>query len=410
MSQASLMSQVLPQDDDQRIRMPDLPPAGGMGVNYGYTPNGMAMPSSMGMPNLNLQPQEFGIVDPTYLAQLAILNQGGGSYMPANAPAAPMGLLGAGLESQDQFRANAPLLGGAPMIADWRAYSPNRSANADLNRAIAMSQSGGDGYTDPNPGWTNMSDAEKAAYYRENPTMAGITRLGQKAFSYTTPGLLQGMFNPDLVSREAMIASGYNPDTYTSETGMGMGSLGGGTSFSNPQTIGIQDYGNFGVVQADYGLLSDAPGFSIGNTGMGVADNGLTVSNDATIAAQNAAMFGESAGSESSQSSKIVCTAMNEAYGFGSFRNKIWLAYSAKNLTKAHEAGYHALFLPLVSAGYKQDKWYSKPLRAVLENIARHRSADLRAEMRGTKRDRVGQAYRFILEPLCYAVGKLKGN
>ena len=116
------------------------------------------------------------------------------------------------------------------------------------------------------------------------------------------------------------------------------------------------------------------------------------------------------AASDSADGGKIVCTAMNEAYGFGSFRNRIWLAYAAKHLTKAHEAGYHALFLPLVAAGYKQDKWYSKPLRAVLEDIARHRSADLRAEMRGGKRDRVGQAYRFILEPLCYAVGKLKGK
>jgi hypothetical protein len=110
-------------------------------------------------------------------------------------------------------------------------------------------------------------------------------------------------------------------------------------------------------------------------------------------------------------SGKIVCTAMNQAYGFGSFRNRIWLAYAAKNLTKAHEAGYHALFLPLVAVGYNQgDKMHNRIVRRVLENIARHRSADLRAEMRGGKRDRVGQAYRFILEPLCYAVGKLKGK
>ena len=109
--------------------------------------------------------------------------------------------------------------------------------------------------------------------------------------------------------------------------------------------------------------------------------------------------------------SKIVCTAMNQAYGFGSFRNRIWLAYAAKNLTKAHEAGYHALFLPLVAVGYNQgDKMHNRIVRRVLENIARHRSADLRAEMRNGKRDRVGQAYRFILEPLCYAVGKLKGK
>jgi hypothetical protein len=119
----------------------------------------------------------------------------------------------------------------------------------------------------------------------------------------------------------------------------------------------------------------------------------------------------DTGGGDGGGSSKIVCTAMNHAYGFGGFRNKIWLAYAAKNLTKAHEVGYHTLFLPLVAVGYNQgDKMHNRIVRRVLENIARHRSADLRAEMRGTKRDRVGQAYRFILEPLCYAVGKLKGN
>jgi hypothetical protein len=106
---------------------------------------------------------------------------------------------------------------------------------------------------------------------------------------------------------------------------------------------------------------------------------------------------------------KIICTAMNQTYGFGSFRQAIWLRYSADHMTKAHEAGYHAIFMPLVDAAYKQQSWYSKPLRKTLENIARHRTADLRAEMRGTKRDRLGRAYRWILEPLCYAVGKLKG-
>jgi hypothetical protein len=51
---------------------------------------------------------------------------------------------------------------------------------------------------------------------------------------------------------------------------------------------------------------------------------------------------------------KIVCTAMNESYGFGSYRNAIWLKYSADKMTKAHEAGYHALFLPLVDLAYKR--------------------------------------------------------
>jgi hypothetical protein len=184
-----------------------------------------------------------------------------------------------------------------------------------------------------------------------------------------------------------------------------------GRTVSNNKSIGIQDYQNFGVVQdSSGGFLSDGPHGSIADTGMGVNSQGQTVSNDATIAVQNESMFGSDAAADGG-GGKIVCTAMNHAYGFGSFRNRIWLAYSAKNLTKAHEAGYHALFLPLVAVGYNQgDKMHNRIVRRVLENIARHRSADLRAEMRGGKRDRVGQAYRFILEPLCYAVGKLKGK
>jgi hypothetical protein len=106
-------------------------------------------------------------------------------------------------------------------------------------------------------------------------------------------------------------------------------------------------------------------------------------------------------------SSKIVCTAMNQSYGFGSYRNAIWLKYSADKMTKAHEAGYHAIFLPLVDLAYKRN---NKPVRIALEHIARHRTADLRAEMRGSKRDTLGRTYRFVLEPLCYVVGKIKGH
>ena len=111
-------------------------------------------------------------------------------------------------------------------------------------------------------------------------------------------------------------------------------------------------------------------------------------------------------GGDSGGSSKIVCTAMNQSYGFGSYRNAIWLKYSADKMTKAHEAGYHAIFLPLVDLAYKRN---NKPVRIALEHIARHRTADLRAEMRGSKRDTLGRAYRFVLEPLCYVVGKIKG-
>ena len=107
---------------------------------------------------------------------------------------------------------------------------------------------------------------------------------------------------------------------------------------------------------------------------------------------------------------KIICTAMNQAYGFGSFRNAIWIAYADKHLSKAHEVGYHALFLPLVDYAFKRgDGKLNLAVRKVLEWGTRHRSTDLRAEMRGTKRDTTGRIIRFIFEPLCYAAGKLKG-
>tara|TARA_R100001369_G_scaffold4565_2_gene13098 strand:+ start:5060 stop:8410 length:3351 start_codon:yes stop_codon:yes gene_type:complete len=119
---------------------------------------------------------------------------------------------------------------------------------------------------------------------------------------------------------------------------------------------------------------------------------------------------GSTGGSESSSGAgggggKIVCTAMNNSYGFGSYRQAIWLSYSEKSLTKAHEVGYHILFQPLVDIAYKNN---NKFVRTILENIARHRTADLRAEMQGKKRDTLGRVYRSILEPICYLVGKYK--
>lgn len=100
---------------------------------------------------------------------------------------------------------------------------------------------------------------------------------------------------------------------------------------------------------------------------------------------------------------KIVCTAMNEAYGFGSFRQKIWLAQS-RNLPEEYQIGYHTLFLPLVDYAYRTTKPGYMQVRKVLEHIARHRTADIWKQKRG-KRDIIGAIERAILEPLCYVTG-----
>jgi hypothetical protein len=111
---------------------------------------------------------------------------------------------------------------------------------------------------------------------------------------------------------------------------------------------------------------------------------------------------------QSSGGGKIVCTAMNAEYGFGSFRNAIWLAQS-KDLDPAYEKGYHKLFLPLVNYAYKagEKNTLQRILRGVLEHIARHRTADIWKQKRGKNRDTYGMIYRAILEPICYLVGKV---
>ena len=90
---------------------------------------------------------------------------------------------------------------------------------------------------------------------------------------------------------------------------------------------------------------------------------------------------------------------MNESYGFGSFRNKIWLKHS-KSLAPEYQKGYHKIFLPLVKLSKT-----NKLLKKTLEHIAVHRTIDIRQESRG-KVHLLGRVYRKILEPICYWVGK----
>ena len=100
---------------------------------------------------------------------------------------------------------------------------------------------------------------------------------------------------------------------------------------------------------------------------------------------------------------KIVCTMMNESYGFGNFRNKIWLRQS-KDLAPEYQKGYHILFLPLVKIAKT-----NKTIKKVLEHIAVHRTIDIRQESRG-KTHMLGRIYRKILEPICFIVGKVSNN
>ena len=136
---------------------------------------------------------------------------------------------------------------------------------------------------------------------------------------------------------------------------------------------------------------------------------GSAAANEAAAAAQDAARGsyggppsqsgGGGGGGSSGGGGKIVCTMMNESYGFGSFRNKIWMKFH-KDLSPEYQKGYHKLFLPLVRIAKT-----NKIVKKILEHIAVQSTIDMRQATRG-KIHLIGRVYRKILLPLCYWVGK----
>ena len=116
--------------------------------------------------------------------------------------------------------------------------------------------------------------------------------------------------------------------------------------------------------------------------------------------------YDKGANQGTSGQSKIVCTMMNERYGFGSFRNKIWMKFH-ENHGPEYQKGYHTIFLPLVKIAKGEGK-LNTAVRKVLEHMGRHVTADMFKIMKGKKRDTLGRIYRAIFEPTCRIIGKIK--
>lgn len=105
---------------------------------------------------------------------------------------------------------------------------------------------------------------------------------------------------------------------------------------------------------------------------------------------------------------KIICTAMNNAYGFGTFRQAVWMS-GAKGLHPAYQIGYHTLFKPLVKYAYSRetkDKPIAKILRWWGEGVARRRTVDIWLQRHG-KRHVLGAIERSFWEPICYITGRI---
>lgn len=141
-----------------------------------------------------------------------------------------------------------------------------------------MGGGGGDsagGFTNP---FSDLTPAQQAAYYAENPTMASITQALQKGFSFTTPGMLQSFFNPGFVSEQGLIAMGVDPAAYqgakesfrASEIAdMNSGYTGGFAQAENNVAAGLAAASDAEAAAAEagagaYGSMADYGGYSGG--------------------------------------------------------------------------------------------------------------------------------------------------
>ena len=233
----------------------------------------------------------------------------------------------------------------------------------------------------PITGGTNLNDFDGP--------ITGGTNLND--FQGITP-ITGGTNLNDYIGNTGPITGGTNQNDF-----VGLGPITGGTNNNDytgntgPITGGmnLNDYSGGGY---DFSDFDDGDNSRADPGGTGNFSDAVT-GNDTSPGATG----GE--GGNSSGGGKIVCTMMNESYGFGSFRNKIWLKHS-KGLAPEYQKGYHKLFLPLVKLSKT-----NKVVRKILEHIAVHRTIDIRQESRG-KVHLLGRLYRKILEPLCYLVGK----
>ena len=192
---------------------------------------------------------------------------------------------------------------------------------------------------------------------------------------------------------------------YAGERGMQNQAAQNAPALANADYADIQQLMNVGKTAEDYqktALQSDIDRFNF-------EQNKPYQKLSAYLGAAYGAPTGTVSTTTQSGGGKIVCTAMNQAYGFGSFRQAIWLQHSATMPNaKTIEKGYHKLFLPVVAFAFSDKQTFARKLvRKISEHIARHRTADVWKEMRGKKRDPLGRLYRAIIEPICYVAGKV---
>ena len=146
-----------------------------------------------------------------------------------------------------------------PELARAAMMLTARQPNRDFMQAIP----GGGSERSANPSWDAMSNAEKAAYYSANPTMAGITQFGQKALGMTSYGMLQNAMFPNFVAEQQAIAQGFpSVEAYSGSRNFGKESslpAGGVVSPGMPKSRGMFESFLNSVLPSSAVQLNPAP-------------------------------------------------------------------------------------------------------------------------------------------------------
>ena len=289
--------------------------------------------------------------------------------------------------AQNRALAGSPLLSQAQQQQSDVISGQYLQNNPYFNQALAGAAQGAT---------TNYMDAIKAA--QGNASMAG--RYGS--------GVSADIQNRAANTLSQTLANKYGElaySNYAGERGMQNAAAQNAPALAAADYADIQQLMNVGKTAEDYqktALQADIDRFNF-------EQNKPYQKLSAYLGAAYGAPTGSVSTTTQSGGGKIVCTAMNQAYGFGSFRQAIWLQHSATMPNaKIIEKGYHKLFLPVVAFAFSDKQTFARKIvRKVSEHIARHRTADLWKEMRGKKRDPLGRLYRAIIEPICYVAGKV---
>ena len=236
----------------------------------------------------------------------------------------------------------------------------------------------------PITGGTNLND------YTGLGPITGGTNLND----YTGLGPITGGTNLNDYTGLGPITGGTNQNDYTGN----MGPITGGMNLNDYSGGPITGGTNLNDYDSGYNAGSGYSSGKSSNLG-GPAGQGTATAKDTYTDAITRGNTGSGNDSSSNSRDKIVCTMMNESYGFGLFRNKIWMKFH-KDLAPEYQKGYHKIFLPLIKIAKR-----NKIVKKVLEHIAIHSTIDMRQATRG-KTHLLGRVYRKILLPLCYFVGK----